>query len=287
MSHRYFSAFRLFASVNFLVFNLMAQAQPVPSKPLPDTRFGNWLYKKPDATVWTSVETNGNLVFSASEPPGDYCTLTLFGDTAANGDFTQQFIAAVSADQSAKGTVQTEADSGPKPSKAAEGYDVLTRSLRSVTSNLHTYSMYVAGHSADRFDLAAFQTTSEQSWKQYGAQASQFLLSLKLANSLPPEQVAKLLGQAAANDAPALPGFDTPATPVADTVPPNTSSGPPRRPFSFASTGKPQRSIQPPKAIFFGFPSSPFGAISGGESHTLALPPEKVCFSAASKRPSE
>jgi hypothetical protein len=200
----------------------ITEAQPSPTKPQPDSQFGNWLYQKPDPTAWTRSENNGNLIFSASEPPGDYCTITLFAGAAANGDFTQQFSAAVAADQQAKGTVQTEADSGPKAGKSVEGYDVLSRSLRSVTSSLHTYHMYVAGHSGDRFDLAAFQTTSEQSWKQYGPQASQLLLSLKLANSLPPDQVAKLLGQATANDAPMLPGFDTaaaPATPPAAVAP--------------------------------------------------------------------
>ena len=170
------------------IFSLVsiAHAQPSPAKPQPDSQFGNWLYKKPDPTVWTRSEASGNLIFSASEPLGDYCTITLFAGAAANNDFTQQFSAAVAADQQVKGTVQTEADSGPKASKSAEGYDVLTRSLRSVTSSLHTYHMYVAGHSGDHFDLAAFQTTSEGSWKQYGPQASQLLLSLKLANSLPP-----------------------------------------------------------------------------------------------------
>ena len=196
----------------------IAQAQPSPAKPQPDSQFGDWLYKKPDPTAWTRSESNGNLIFSASEPPGDFCTITLFAGAPAAGDFAQQFTAGVAADQQAKGTVQTEADSGPKASKSAEGYEVLSRSLRSVTSSLHTYHMYVAGHSGDRFDMAAFQTTSEESWKQYGPQASQLLLSLKLANSLPPDQVAKLLGQPAANDAPVLPGFDTapaPATPSA------------------------------------------------------------------------
>ena len=200
----------------------VTHAQPSPAKPLPDSQFGNWLYKKPDPAAWTRSEVNGSLIFSASEPPGDYCTITLFAGAAAAGDFNQQFGAAVTADQQAKGTVQTEADSGPKASKSAEGYDVLSRSLRTVTSSLHTYHMYVAGHSGDRFDMAAFQTTSEASWKQYGPQASQLLLSLKLANSLPQDQVAKLLGQPAANDAPMLPGFDTaaaPATPIAVAAP--------------------------------------------------------------------
>jgi len=208
-------------------FNPLAQGQLVSSKPAPNSRFGNWLYQKPDAALWTANTNKGTLVFSASEPPGDFCTLTLFAGGPAEADFSQQFSAAVAADQLAKGTVQIEADSGPKSSKAAEGFDVLNRSLRSVTSALHTYHMYLGGHSGDRFELAAFQTTSEQSWKQYGPQASQFLLSLKLANSLPADQVAKMLGQPTAADAPALPGFDTPApNPVAPAAVPEQASAP-------------------------------------------------------------
>jgi hypothetical protein len=211
-------------------FNPWAQAQTVSPKPLPDSRFGNWLYQKPNAALWTGATNNGTLVFSASEPPGDFCTLTLFAGATAEADFSQQFSAAVSADQQAKGTVQIEADSGPKSSKAAEGFDVINRSLRSVTSALHTYHMYLGGHGGDRFELAAFQTTSEQSWKQYGPQASQFLLSLKLANSLPADQVAKLLGQPTSADAPALPGFDTPAPIAAAPAPVPAPTPPPAAP---------------------------------------------------------
>ncbi len=189
-----------------------AFAQTAAVKPKPDAQFGNWLYKTPDAS-WKKSEANGNLVFSIPAPPGDYCTLTLFADAQAQGDFATQFNNTVAADQKAKDTVKIEADSGAKPSKAAEGFDVLTRSLRSETSALHTLHMYIGGHSGDRFDLAAFQTTSEAMWKRFGAQASQFLMSLKLANSLPPGEVAQLLGTATQEAPPALPGFDD--TPVA------------------------------------------------------------------------
>jgi len=98
-------------------FNPLAQAQPVSPKPVPDSRFGNWLYKKPDAALWTATTNNGALVFAASEPPGDFCTLTLFAGAPADADFSQQFSAAVTADQQAKGTVQIEADSGRKPAR--------------------------------------------------------------------------------------------------------------------------------------------------------------------------
>ena len=200
--------------------------QPAAEPPLPNAAFGNWLYPKLDPQVWKQTVQNGNLVFSAAEPPGDFCTLTLFAGAPAEGDFTGQFDNAVAADQKAKDTVKIEADTGSKPSKAQEGFDVLTRSLRSETSALHTYHLYLGGHSGDRFDLAAFQTTSEQSWNQYGPQASQFIRSLKLANSLPPEEVKKLVGDAPAQTAPPpmLPGFDDPTAPAPAATPTPTAA---------------------------------------------------------------
>lgn len=264
----YKSAFCL----GIIAFTAVVHAQPAPAKPSPDSRFGNWLYKKPDPAVWTMKESGGNLVFSASEPPGDYCTLTLFAGAPAGGDFAQQFSGAVAADQQAKGTMQTEADSGPKAGKSSEGYDVLTRSLRSVTGTLHTYHMYVAGHSGDRFDMAAFQTTSQESWNQYGAQASQFLLSLKLANSLPPDQVAKLLGQPTANDAPALPGFDT-ATPPAAT-PAATAPAPPAAPVEQAPVTIPDVSLEKSALVHNGVVSANDGKSINGiklSQHDLAI----------------
>jgi hypothetical protein len=200
-----------------IAFGPAALAQPAPENPKPDARFGNWLYKAPDPRLWKRTEKDGNLVFSVDQPTGDFCTLTLFAGATAGPDFAEQFSRAVAADQTAKDTIKIEADSGPKPGKSNEGYDVLARSLRSETNALHTLHSYIAGHSGDRFDLAAFQTTSEESWKQYGAQAGRFFLSLELANSLPPARVEKLLGQAPANAAPppSLPGFDDAPAPAA------------------------------------------------------------------------
>ena len=208
-------------------FGSFAVAQPAPEKPKPDASFGNWLYKTPDPRLWTRTEKDGNLVFAIAEPPGDFCTLTLFAGAKAEPDFTEQFNRAVAADQKAKDTVKIEADTGAKPSKSTEGYDVLSRSLRSETSALHTFHIYVAGHSGDRFDLVAFQTTSEESWKQHGVQAGQFILSLELANSLPPGVVEKLLGRAQPEAAPplALPGFDDAPAPAA-VAPPVTAPEP-------------------------------------------------------------
>lgn len=225
----------------------IVQAQPATQKPVPDSRFGNWLYKAPDPKVWKRTEQNGAVVFSVDEPPDDFCTLTLFPGATAGADFTQQFSAAVDADQKAKGTVSVEADTGAKASKAAEGFDVLTRNMRSVTSALHTFHMYVGGHSGDRFDLAAFQTTSEQSWNQYGAQASQFLLSLKLANSLPADEVAKLTGAAAANAVPppSLPGFGDAGPAAAPTTPatPTPAAAPAVNPVAQAPSNIPDRPV--------------------------------------------
>jgi hypothetical protein len=203
------SSFRFFATRCVLFISLAATvcAQPAPEKPQPDAQFGNWLYKTPDPAVWTRTERFGALIFSTAQPPGDFCTLTLFADATAQADFAAQFNGAVDLDQKEKGTLKIEADTGAKPGKAAEGYDVLTRNLRAATSTLHTLHLYVAGHSGTHFNLAAFQTTSESSWKNYGPQASQFLLSLKLANSLPAADVAKFLGQPAA-EPPSLAGFD-------------------------------------------------------------------------------
>ncbi|HVU18531.1 MAG TPA: hypothetical protein VHD32_16635 [Candidatus Didemnitutus sp.] len=210
----------VFAALALLVLG-HAIAQPAPEKPRPDARFGNWLFKTPDPKVWTRTEKNGALVFAAAEPPGDFCTITLFAGDHAGADFPAQFERAVAADLKAKDTVKIEADSGAKPGKSAEGFDTLTRSLRTETSTMHNLHLYVGGHSGDRFDLAAFQSSSEDSWKQHGAQASQFLLSLKLANSLPAGEVAKLLGTAPTEAPPTLPGFDdapaATATPAAAT----------------------------------------------------------------------
>ncbi len=197
-----------------LAFGWVALAQAAVEKPKPDATFGNWLYKTPDPALWKRSEAGGALIFSIPRPPGDFCTLTLFAGDKAEADFANQFNRAVAADQGAKGTIKIEADSGAKPGKSTEGFDVITRTLRSETAALHTLHMYVAGHSGDRFDVAAFQTSSERSWNDYGAQASQFILSLKLANSLPAADVAKLMGGAAVAPPPTLPGFEDPPPPA-------------------------------------------------------------------------
>lgn len=207
-------------------FVSLAVGQPA-EKPQPDAQFGNWLYKTPDPQVWKRTEKDGALIFSVARPGADFCTLTLFPGAAATGDFTAQFNQAVSADQAAKGTIKVEADSGAKPGKAAEGYDTLTRSLRSEADAFHTLHLYAAGRSGEHFDLAAFQTSSEGSWKQYGAQASQFILSLKLANSLAPSAVAKFLGQPdPAALPPSLPGFEDAPAPVATAAAPAPAPAP-------------------------------------------------------------
>lgn len=234
MLHR----FPLLFLCTFIALVSVLRAQPAAAKPTPDARFGNWLYKTPDPHVWTRSEKNGQLIFATAEPPGDFCIITLFTGATAEADFAAQFNREVDRDQKAKDTVKIEADSGTKPGKSTDGFDILTRNLRAETSALHTYHIYLAGHSGDRFDLAAFQTTSEGSWKQYGAQAGQFLLSLKLANSLPPAEVAKLTGQTGPDAAPppALPGFgdEAPAAVAAPAVaatPEPTAAKIPERPL--------------------------------------------------------
>lgn len=188
-------------------------AQGPAEKPKPDAQFGNWLFKTPGAP-WQRSEREGALVFSIPRPGADFVTLTLFPDAPAES-FADQFEHAVGIDQQAKGTVRLEADSGAKAGKAAEGYDTLTRSLRAETADFHTQHLYFAGQSAGHFGLAAFQTSSEGSWKQYGAEAARFILSLKLASALTPDQVATLLGKPTAVDAPTLPGLDFDAAPAA------------------------------------------------------------------------
>src|SRR5215212_1846353 len=120
-----------------LGFSSFSLAQPAPEKPKPDSRFSNWLFKTPDPQTWTRSEQNGTLTFSVPRPPGDFCTITVFQGATAGADFAQQFDAAITADQKAKGTVTIEADSGAKPSKSQDGFDVLTRNLRAETATLH------------------------------------------------------------------------------------------------------------------------------------------------------
>lgn len=194
---------RRFPALFILVWSVAAvAATPNPGKPAPDAKFQNWLYRTPDAATWHAATTDAGLVFSVAVPDGQFCTLTLFSGQPAQADFAAQFNQAIAADQAAHGT-KVDADSGAKPSQAAEGYPVLTRSLRSGPTN----HMYVAGLSGGRFNLAAFQASSDALWAQYGAQASQFLLSLKAASALSAAEVARLV-PAAAGAPPTLPGMD-------------------------------------------------------------------------------
>jgi hypothetical protein len=200
-------------------------AEPAPAKPAPDAQFNNWLFKTP-GPAWKRLESGGTLTFAVDLPPGDFCTLTLFPGGQAEADFGMQFARAVDADLKAKGTVKIEADTGPRASKSQEGFDVLTRNLQCETAALHTYHMYIGGQSRGRFDLAAFQTSSMEMWNKYGGEAATFLMSLKLANSVDPAEVARLVKAPATP--PALPGFDSPPTaaPAAPRVPLGATAAP-------------------------------------------------------------
>ncbi len=223
-------------------------AQNPPEKPKPDSRFGNWLFKAPDPQTWQRSEQDGALTFSVPRPPGDFCVITLFPGGRAGADFPAQFEAAVAADQKAKGTVTIDADSGAKASKSQDGFAVLTRNLRAETATLHTFHIYFGGQSGERFDLVAFQTTSERSWQQFGPQAAQFVQSLRLANALPPGEADRLLGitkpamAAAKAPPPALPGFDDVPAP---TAPPAAAAVPAARPPTAATAVPPAMAARP------------------------------------------
>ena len=170
-------------------------AQSGDRKPRPDARFGNFLFKTPDPSVWTRQERDGHLLFVAgANGKDDYCVLTLYpGDTAAD-DFRNQFNDAVAAKLKNRGVVgRMVADSGALPHRAAEGFDVLTRTIRGTTRHGEADHVYVAGRFQDRFELAAFQASSPALYARHSAAATEFLDSLKLINALTPRQVDRLL----------------------------------------------------------------------------------------------
>lgn len=156
-----------------------------PPKPAPDARFGNWLYKTPDPARWTMSERADRRVFAAKLPPPDFCTLTVFTGGQLEGDFAAAFERAIAASLRELRSEKIERDGGAQTSKAAEGFDVLQRIVVAEAPDFHTYHWFLAGHSGERFDLIAFQTSSEEIYRQYSQDAGDFFYSVKLANSLP------------------------------------------------------------------------------------------------------
>ena len=179
------SLFRAFAVLLLSIPSLAAEAQPsAPAKPVPDARFGNVLYKTPDLSRWTVSNLADRRVYSAKVPPPDFCTLTVFTGSKLNGDFGAAFERAVT-ENLREHSSRIERDGGPQASTAAKGFAVLQRIIVAEAPEFHTYHWFLAGNSGGRFDLIAFQTSSEEMYQQYGEDAANFFYGVKLANSLP------------------------------------------------------------------------------------------------------
>ncbi|MDB6093612.1 MAG: hypothetical protein JWM32_1174 [Verrucomicrobia bacterium] len=178
---RFFAALVIFAPL------ASSRAQEAaPPKPTPDSRFGNVLYKSPDASRWTMTDLGDRRVYSAKLPLPDFSTLTVFTGGKLQGDFDAAFDRAINSSLGALRSSKIERDGGVQASKSAEGFDVRQRIVVAVAPEFHTYHWFLAAHSGDRFDLIAFQTSSEEMYQQYGQDAANFFYSVKLANSLPP-----------------------------------------------------------------------------------------------------
>jgi hypothetical protein len=67
-----------------------------------------------------------------------------------------------------------------------EGFPVLQWILVAQTNQFHTAHWFLAANSGGRFDLIAFQTSGEETYKLYGPDATAFFFSVKMANSLAP-----------------------------------------------------------------------------------------------------
>lgn len=170
-----------------------ARGQEASDKPAPDARYGNVLYKTPDPARWTSRDLPDRRVFSARLPAPDFCTLTVFAGGKLDGDFGAAFERSVAICLNELESDPIERDGGATASRAAEGFDVLQRVLVANAPRFHTHHWFLAAHSGDRFDLIAFQSSSEEWYVRYGQDAADFFYSVKLANSLrtaPPLPVA-------------------------------------------------------------------------------------------------
>jgi hypothetical protein len=169
----------LCAALTGLVF---AAADP---KPAPDARFGNVLYRTPPSPQWKIQSLPDRRVFSADVPAPDYCRITVFAGGPLAGDFRPAFEEAIQAALREARSDRIERDSGLQASQAAEGFDVLQRTLGTGGAGGTGFHWFLGAHSGDRFDLIAFQASSEALFQREGAAAANFFYSVKLANSLP------------------------------------------------------------------------------------------------------
>jgi hypothetical protein len=189
-----------------LAFPAFAASAEAAAKPAPDARFANVLYRTPDPAVWKMSDQNGRRTFSAPLPPPDFCTLTIFPGHPLQGSFADAFDQAIRENLAELKSSEIVRDGGVQSSKAMEGFDVLQRLIVAEGPGFHTAHWFLAGNSGGRFDLIAFQASSEEMYQHYGPAAVEFFTSVKLANSL--------------GEAPALPA----AAPAAAAKPRSTNA---------------------------------------------------------------
>ena len=166
--------------VGSLVVGVAAYGQAAPSAT--DARFGHARYKTPNPAVWTRSEEGGRLLFSVALPPPDFCTLTVFPSEPLSGTFKSRFQTAVQAELKREGVLTIEKDSGIQEARSSDGYLVLQRTLVGLTKDFHTVHLFLAGNPQSRFDLLAFQTSGEETWKMHGPEAAAFFKSVNLDN---------------------------------------------------------------------------------------------------------
>lgn len=170
----------------FIALSAVLMTGTVQAKPRPDAHFGNVLFKTPNPAKWHRSLEGGRLTFSAAVPSPDFVTLTVFPGSRTFSSFRGQFVAAVNRELQRLGVTKITRDGGLQLSKAAEGFPVLQQVLIGETARFHTTHWFVAGHPGNRFDMVAFQTSGEETYKLYGAEAGAFFSSVKFANSLAP-----------------------------------------------------------------------------------------------------
>lgn len=169
-----------------LLLGLPAMAQTPPAKPAPDARYGNVLYKAPDPARWSVEDRGDRRVYSAKVPRPQFATITLFLGGPLRGDFATAFQTETLAALKETGATRIEGDGGVQESRAAEGFPVRQQTLVGAAPGVQTYHWFLAGNSGGRFDLLAFQASSQELFQRYGQDAGNLYYSVKLANSLAP-----------------------------------------------------------------------------------------------------